>query len=341
MRSFARPGLSGRHRAPMPHAGAPIGARPAATAEDPDPATASTPAPAILARALGYPYARPDSSFIFHRGTAHTHDDGAWPAGGALKTSACVSALSLPCPAAAAATVAALEAGLTPVLAIGSNAGPEQLARKYGGVEFQKTAIPATRALLSGFDVSFAPLISSYGSVTATLHPSPATVELYVTWLDGDALERMHETEAAYDLMELRLPEKTLALGTSAAAFASGTPPAAWHPAGAPVLCYVHRHGSLVLPEHGSPVALAEIPALNRAFPALTQAEAQAAVARLVGGGGEEGAETDAFILENVLGEPGIRAGRVATLARHAEPFTHPAATRLASLGSVFGRSVD
>ena len=55
----------------------------------------------------------------------------------------------------------------TPVLAIGSNAGPEQLLRKYppdmfpGGV-----LIPCMRCMLADFDVAFAPLISSYGSCT-------------------------------------------------------------------------------------------------------------------------------------------------------------------------------
>lgn len=319
-----------------------------ATAEDPDPASVTTPVSEILARALGYPYPRPPSSFVFHGGSAHAFDDAAWPPAGALRSPACVAALALPCPRASAATLAALQAtssaGLTPVLAIGSNAGPEQLARKFGGPAFQATAIPSTRALLRGFDVVYAPLLSSYGSVTATLHPSPATaVELYVTWLDGPALERMHETEAAYDLVELRLDGRALALGTSAAAAAAGAPPAAWHPPGAPVLCYVHQAGSLMLPRHGgsSPAALAEITALGRTFPALTQAAAQAAVERLVGGGRGKDDTTAAFILDNVTGAPSIRAGRVATLAQHAAAFEHPAATRLASLGPVFGRSVD
>ena len=323
-----------------PGAGQPGRARPPPPEEDPDPATPSTPAVDVLARALGYPYPRPPSSFVFHAGTAHAFEDERWPSAGALASPTCVAALRLACPAAAAATAAAVAAGLTPVLAIGSNAGPAQLARKYGRASFPDTSIPATRGLLRGFDVVFAPLAASYGSITATLHPSPSpdtAVEVYVTWLGGAELERMHETEAAYDLMELRLEGRALALGTSVGAAAAGAPPAAWHPAGAPVLCYVHQHGSLLL--DGSPAALAEIPALGRALPALDQLGAQAAVARLVGC--PPGTAPEAFILENVAGDPAVRAGRVAALAAHAAPFSHPAARRLASLGSVLGRSVD
>jgi len=362
-----------RHgRAENGHSAAAAVAHSRPVGEDPDPATAATPVADILARARGYPYARPSSSFVFHGGAAHTFEDGAWPAAGGLAGPACVQALGLACARAAAATVAALDAGLTPVLAIGSNAGPAQLARKFGGRAFAGTAIPAPRGLLHGFDVVFAPLVSSYGSVTATLAPSPGTaVEVYVSWLDPAALRRMHDTEAAYDLVALDLrrgstdgptePGPALALGTSAAAAAAGAPPAAWHDAGrsGPVLCYVHQHGSLLLPPAAlaaagwhperphptsppAPAALAEVAALGRALPALTQVQAQAAVAELVGAvPAASGGDIDAFILENVMGDPAVRAARVRALAAHAAPFAHPAATRLATLGSVYGRSVD
>ena len=57
----------------------------------------------------------------------------------------------------------------TPVLAIGSNAGPEQLLRKYPPDLFPRgVAIPCVRCMLLGFDVAFAPLLSSYGSCTGT-----------------------------------------------------------------------------------------------------------------------------------------------------------------------------
>ncbi len=52
----------------------------------------------------------------------------------------------------------------TPVLAIGSNAGPEQLLRKYPLELFPQTLIPCVRCVLLDFDVVYSPCITSYGS---------------------------------------------------------------------------------------------------------------------------------------------------------------------------------
>ena len=172
-----------------------------------------------LDRALGYPYARPPSSFVWSwhssgddddrgsesaspHGSVRCFDDRAWasfaPASGEAGAEGEVGAegeageggggrgvsaerlaeeLSLPLPS-ARALAAALEsvfsggeAGtMTAVLAIGSNAGPSQLARKFPRETFPSAAVPVLRAMLRGHDVCYAPLISSYGSVTATLH---------------------------------------------------------------------------------------------------------------------------------------------------------------------------
>ena len=60
------------------------------------------------------------------------------------------------------------------------------------------------QSILLDFDVVYAPLVSSYGSCTATLEHSPGTVvSLFVTFLSSALLERMHQTEGAYDLCEL------------------------------------------------------------------------------------------------------------------------------------------
>lgn len=70
----------------------------------------------------------------------------------------------------------------TPVLAIGSNAGPEQLLRKYPPAMFPGgVAIPCVRCMLPDFDVAFAPLISSYGSCTGAPQASRS-----------NSLSRMH-----------------------------------------------------------------------------------------------------------------------------------------------------
>ena len=59
---------------------------------------------------------------------------------------------------------------LTPVLAVGSNAAPTQLARKFPPDLFPDgVVIPVLRCVLPDFDVVYAPLISSYGSCTGGL----------------------------------------------------------------------------------------------------------------------------------------------------------------------------
>ncbi len=74
----------------------------------------------------------------------------------------------------------------TPVLAIGSNAGPEQLARKFPPEMFPAgVVVPAVRAVLEDFDVVYAPLISSYGSCTGAARGacSPRTLRHHLVTL--------------------------------------------------------------------------------------------------------------------------------------------------------------
>lgn len=66
-----------------------------------------------------------------------------------------------------------MQGGFTPVLAIGSNAAPSQLFRKYCGGEPSwpqlDVAVPCVRLGLVDYDVVYCPLLSSYGSIPATL----------------------------------------------------------------------------------------------------------------------------------------------------------------------------
>ena len=65
------------------------------------------------------------------------------------------------------------EAKLTPVLAVGSNAAPAQLGRKFPAELFPDgVVIPVLRCVLPDFDVVYAPLISSYGSCTGKSEPA-------------------------------------------------------------------------------------------------------------------------------------------------------------------------
>jgi len=202
-----------------------------------------------------YPYARPQSSFVYINGHAFLFDCAAWPAvakndlrcgrwltdlpvrppaalgwasprgsggdgGGEGGGDACAPAATLSVADACArlgfcvrraleldpdASALAPPGHFAPILAVGSNAGVSQLARKFPPELFpQGVVVPVVRSLLAGFDVAYAPLVTSYGSAPATLHPSPGTrVELYVTHLAPALGRRMHETEGAYNLQRI------------------------------------------------------------------------------------------------------------------------------------------
>jgi hypothetical protein len=107
-----------------------------------------------------------------------------------------------------------------PVLAIGSDAAPEQLARKFihAGL-IADPLIPVLRARLHDFDVVHASCITAHGSVPATLWRSPGTVvDVFVAFLSPVQLSRMHETDGVTHpggcdyralgpcLLELQLP---------------------------------------------------------------------------------------------------------------------------------------
>ena len=115
----------------------------------------------LLNRARTYPYDAPIDDYLFdHGGIASTEVD---------------------------------LAGRVPVLAIGSNGSPEQLKRKFGA---DGGPIPLTRALVRDHVVVYSAHFTSYGSLPAMLHPYPgASAYMFVTWLDQQQLERMHDTE--------------------------------------------------------------------------------------------------------------------------------------------------
>lgn len=242
------------------------------------------------ARALGYPYPAPMADCIWVDGAAIPLDRRA--------PDAVQKAL--------AAVGADPAARRTPILAIGSNRAPAQLARKFA--DFPKPcAIVVAKARLQDFDVVYGAGIAGYGAIGgATLAPCPGVeVEVWATWLDDAQLRRMHETEGlsagVYALLELQGIEL---------AFASGD---AWGSA----MAYVQRRGALAL--GGAPVALAEIPARRRRFQALRQPQLQA----LLRDRFSPGAPLDRFIADN-LAWPARRQARVERLGADALPFEWP-----------------
>jgi hypothetical protein len=131
---------------------------------------------AKLARARDYPYMLPDRSYVWRGGSGNPLQFEAFDP--------------------------ALTAGRTPVLAVGSNQSPVQLARKYGAGGSH--VIPVERARLKDFDIVYAAHVSSYGAVPAMLQCAPGVeVSLFVTWLDDAQLAIMHATEGNYHFAEI------------------------------------------------------------------------------------------------------------------------------------------
>lgn len=133
----------------------------------------SAQAAAILARALDYPYATPDRSYLYLDGEAVELP----PQGPDL-------------------------GGRTPLLAYGANASPEALGRKLTrlpGVE-----LPVLRFELEGFDVVYSAHVSPYGAVPATLVESPGTVApVFLLHPTAGQLALLTVSEPNYDLVEI------------------------------------------------------------------------------------------------------------------------------------------
>lgn len=194
----------------------------------------------------------------------------------------------------------------TPILAIGSNRAPSQLARKFAGFP-EPCALLVAKAWLKDFDVVYGASISGYGAVGgATLAPSPGTaVEVWATWLDDAQLAHMHETEGlsagVYALLELQQIDLAFAAGPK------------WTTAEA----YIQRAGALNL--GGAPTAFSEIQASGRRFQSLTQPQAQSALRDRFA----PGQSIDRFIADNIRHKE-KRMARVHTLRQSAIPFDWP-----------------
>jgi hypothetical protein len=132
-------------------------------------------AAAITRRALTYPYATPDRSYVYRDGEARE--------------------LPLAGPDLA---------GRAPLLSYGANAAPEALARKLGSLPEQE--MPVLRAELEGFDVVYSAHVSPYGAVPATLLESAGTTApVFVLHPTPEQRALLTTTEPNYDLVELPL----------------------------------------------------------------------------------------------------------------------------------------
>lgn len=229
-----------------------------------------------IARALGYPYPAPAGDFVWRDGAARVFD----------------TEISL--------------AERTPVLAVGSNRAPEQLRRKFG----DSAVVPVTVARLSDHDVVYSAHMASYGSIPATLAPSPGTlVTVSLTWLNDAQLRRMHETEAVGVNYDYGVAENLpIDLGD--------------RQPDVPIGCYLGRRGALAL--DGAAVALAEIKATGRCFEERGQAEMLPQVhARF-----SDGRDFDDW-LASLIEDLGSRQALTENLARCAVPLDLPTFQRV------------
>lgn len=235
-----------------------------------------------LARATGYPYPAPPHSYLFVNGVAHEIvEAGRDPVrDGLLREGDAVVPVAELLHRLDIAGADRLD-DRVPVIAHGSNASPEQLARKFAHVA-EDVVIPVIKAWLDDHDVVYATHLTRYGSIPATLERSPGTaVELAITFLTAPQLALMHDTEiAAANYVYGRLDRIGLALdglGRRTEAF-----------------IYLTLHGALA--PGGAPLALAARAARNRAFEPLT-------MHAMLGFARDEvapGMALDDFIVENI-----------------------------------------
>ncbi len=142
--------------------------------------------------ALSYPFAQSPGSFVYAEGRAYPltrFDIWDWPGAQVLGDRDETALMDLLGPV----HYADLAQPRSPVLAVGSNASPEQLARKYAGT---RDVIPTVRVSVANHAIVYAGHITGYGSIPATLHHAPgARADVFVNFLTDDQRARMDDTE--------------------------------------------------------------------------------------------------------------------------------------------------
>lgn len=203
--------------------------------------------PALLERALAYPWERPPRSYVLHGSDIELLDD-----------------LD---PAERRSTVEAFARDRHPIVAFGSNAAPGTLTAKLA--HFPEEADRTVLVLagdLHGFDVGASASPTLYGAMPAALFASAGTaVRAAVLWLTASQVTQLTWSELSYRLG--RLDDAHFVMEETDVKVDE-------------LFTYISRFGALCL--DGAPVALAAIPATGRTAAALTQKELLDAVAALV-----------------------------------------------------------
>jgi hypothetical protein len=127
---------------------------------------------AILKRALTYPYATPEHSYLYRDGRATELPED----------------FDL--------------SGRSALISYGANAAPEALALKLASLP--GVPLPVVRSQLRDFDVVYSAHISPYGAVPATLLESPGTVApVFLTYPTEEQWALLTATEPNYDLVAI------------------------------------------------------------------------------------------------------------------------------------------
>jgi hypothetical protein len=239
---------------------------------------------ALLQRALGYPWERPPGSY---RLTSTGIDLFAGMSGEEQ--------------AGALFQFTSDAGGRSPVLAIGSNAAPKTLEAKFAHFdEEEDRAVLALTGRLHDFDVGAAAQPTAYGSMPATLFPSPGTqVCTTILWVTPTQFTQLAWSEFSYHLGRLRT---RFEVDEGEAHFDE-------------VLVFVSRFGTFCPDER--PTALAAIEADRRTAEALTQEQLLDAAAALALGP-EANAET---LVRAIFEDMGAIAPKFAAVNRASLPF--------------------
>lgn len=240
---------------------------------------------ALLAQAVGYPWARPGGPYLLRGAEVEPLADLT-----AAERERIIGQLSSPA------------SGRLPLLACGSNAAPEALERKFAHFagEHDRTVLVLT-GRLHDFDVGVAPQPTMYGSMPATLFPSPATaVQTALLWVTSAQFTQLVWSEITYRMGRLKT---RFDVDESGESFDE-------------VLAFVSRFGTFCV--DGDPVALAAIPASGRTAAALTQEQLLDAAATLAI---EPGATAETLVRAIFEDTAGIAPMIVANVHRESLPF--------------------
>lgn len=239
----------------------------------------------LFTRAVGYPWARPGGSYRLKDAGVELLAD--------LNTKDRQRVVH---------QFASADNGRSPLLAFGSNAAPEVLERKFA--HFSEATDREVLVLTGGlddFDVGAAAQPTMYGSMPATLFPSPGTrVSAAMLWVSPAQFVQLAWSEITYRLGRLRT---RFEVDESSEGFDE-------------VFAFVSRFGAFCI--DGAPVALAAIPAVRRTADALTQEQLLDAAAELAI---EPGATAESLIRAIFEDTVGIVPRIAATVNRASLPF--------------------